>query len=55
MLLPDGRLQALLRPALSYQLGHFYSFLWLIAWHILCAYFLWTHRVADEAREGARS
>jgi hypothetical protein len=34
--------------AFSYKTGHFYSFLWLIVWHILCAYFLWSNRATHE-------
>jgi hypothetical protein len=39
----------ILAASLTYKLGHFYSFLWLIVWHILCAYFLWGSRVAHES------
>jgi hypothetical protein len=43
----------ILAASLTYKLGHFYSFLWLIVWHILCAYFLWSNRAANGARPTA--
>ena len=32
-----------------YKVGYLYSFFWLIVWHILCAYFLWSNRAAYKA------